>query len=285
MDRHAGEGGVFGIRRPILAADHPAGAAESVGRDQRDVHVTVEGPEPWEARRAVVEAALCLLELHPDQAHHAFGHGDVDVAADAVAQAVQQGGLDGGEGVMAGLHVGDHQPVVEGRGVGIDLARQHHVDAAEGMSDGGVGGAIGQRAALAETRDRTVDDLGVELRRRLVVQTQPGHRPGAEVLHDDVALLDQAPRQRQAGGRLEVEDDALLAGVVEGVDQADTVLVRRNLPHQVAAVARFDLDHLRAAVRQQARARRAGHHGGEVDDDDAFQRTLHHRAVQLSSFL
>jgi hypothetical protein len=142
----------------------------------------------------------------------------------------------------------------------------------------------GGASALAEPRDGAINHPRVDLRHGLVVETQPGHGPGAEVLHDDVALLAQAAREDQAGRRLEIEDDALLAGVVERIDQADTVLVRRNLSHQVAAVARFDLDHFGAAVGEQARARRAGHHGGEVDDDDPFQRTLH-RAVQLSSFL
>ena len=53
------------------------------------------------------------------------------------------------------------------------------------------------RAGLAEAADRAIDDVGTRPAHRLIVEAEALHRPGPEILDEDVA----GPRQREASSR------------------------------------------------------------------------------------
>src|SRR6202035_922170 len=103
------------------------------------------------------------------------------------------------------------------------------------------------------------------------------HDAGAEVLGDDVAVLDQPPRDLLALLGLEVEDKALLATVEQQEEEAIEVGVVHvpQPPRPVAMRRPLDLDHLGAEPRQHLRARRPRLVVGEIDDSDAVEGLAH----------
>src|SRR6266480_4303410 len=73
--------------------------------------------------------------------------------------------------------------------------------------------AVRLRPGLAEARDRAVDEPRVELRQGTVAQAELRHRPGTEVLEEDIALSHERRHDPAPLRRLEVQGDALLAPV------------------------------------------------------------------------
>ena len=66
----------------------------------------------------------------------------------------------------------------------------------------------------AEAADGNVDQAGVEGAQQRLVQPQPLHHAGAEVLDEDIGIARQAFCDRDPFWRLEVEDDGALVAVV-----------------------------------------------------------------------
>ena len=140
-------------------------------------------------------------------------------------------------------------------------------------------------AGLAEAGDRAVDDLGIDLLHRLVVDLEAVLHVGAVVLDDDVGLLGELHEDRVTFLALEVERDRLLVAMqvleVEAVARA---------AHGVGAAGfggLLDLDDLGAPVGELAHRRRAGAMRGQVEDQEIVQgqRDCRHRPILLSSCL
>ena len=84
-------------------------------------------------------------------------------------------------------------------------------------------------------------------------------------------ILDQPMDDPHRACGFQVEHEALLAGIELAEIGAVAVAKRRAQAH-LLAFRRFDLDHLGADIRQQARAVRAGQHDGEIQHADAAER-------------
>ena len=117
-------------------------------------------------------------------------------------------GLQGARGEVGQLHGRQG-----GRGVG------KHAGPAEVVEV--VAGAVGVRALGTEAGDRAVDD---PLRKVGGAEPEPLGDAGAKALEHDVGA--RAQRPREAGIRLEVADDRLLAGPESGVPR------RGDVPHR-----------------------------------------------------
>jgi hypothetical protein len=100
------------------------------------------------------------------------------------------------------------------------------------------------------------------------------HGAGAEVLHDDVGLLEQLLEDLALLVVLEVERDAFLAAIDRREIGRLAVDERPVGAGVVAALGRLDLDHPRAHLGHQQGAVGAGKDAREIDDDNARQRAF-----------
>ncbi len=102
---------------------------------------------------------------------------------------------------------------------------------AHALSDLVEAGPIGIGAGLAEAGNAAIDDLGIDLGERLVVDAEPALHVGAEILHHHVGLLHHALERREPFLGLEVERHAALVAV--------QVLEVRTLARAAHALAGF----------------------------------------------
>ena len=118
---------------------------------------------------------------------------------------------------------------------------------------------------MREAGHRAVDQRRVLLRRRLGADAEAVHDAGPEVLDHHVGAVDQALRDLEVAGRLEVEGDASLAALEEGVG--------RMLPARAAR--RVDVDDVGALVGEHDAGQRAGDVLAEIDNADTGEWTCH----------
>ena len=129
------------------------------------------------------------------------------------------------------------------------------------------------RAGAAEPGDAGIHQPGIDLRQRLVAQTQAVHDAGPEVLRHDVRRLRHAPEHRLALVRAQVQGDAALVAVQRQEAAGDVVgQARTHAPRVVAGAGPLDLDDVGAHVGQQHGAHGAGHDLRQVQHFDAGQR-------------
>ena len=131
------------------------------------------------------------------------------------------------------------------------------------------GGAV-VVGARQEALVRDVDQARIELRERGVAEAEPLHRPGLEVLAEDVGAGHQLEHDLPAARVLGVDRDALLVAVEQGEEAgagADEL-------SGVVAAERLDLDHLGAEVAEDDAAGGSHHHVGELDHPDAGERQV-----------
>ena len=156
------------------------------------------------------------------------------------------------------------------------LAGDRH-EPREALHDGVVAGPLAVRPGRAEAGDRAVDQPGVDGAQRLPAEPEVVHRPGLEVLDQDVAPSGEIEDQRLAPRVLEVDRDAPLASVdreeVRGL--AVGRAGRRPLPAVVSALRMLDLDHLGAVVAEDLGRERSRDDTREVDDPEVFERPGH----------
>ena len=217
-------------------------------------------------RGAVVdERAQCRVE-----------EADLDVATPAGAFSFGEGGRDADRGVEPGHHVGHGDAGAGGRPVG----RARHVhDPAHRLGEQVVAGDARRGALGAERADRAVDDAGVLGHDRGVVETERGHEPGSEVLHEYVGAQGELARHGEVVGVGEVEGDALLVAVdrevVGRLHAAGAVVPLRRPPRAglVAGAGPFDLHDLGPEIGQVHGRQRARQHAGEVGDEEPLEGT------------
>ena len=176
--------------------------------------------------------------------------------------------------MQPGGQVGDADA---GRGRRVLLATAEAGETGQRLDEQVLAGPPDVRAVLAVADAGAVHEPRVPLRERLVAQPEPLHDARPEVLDDDVGLVDQAKRDVDAVGRLEVEDDAALVPVVRDerdAHPADVGVLQRVAAHPVARRG-LDLDDLSPQVAEDLGGERALRELAEVHDDDACQRTGH----------
>jgi hypothetical protein len=260
------------VRVPGRAREIGKGAL--AGHRQHDVAVTgLDGPEHGPAGRRKGE--LGPLDLGKRHRQHAFQHRHVDELPTSRVSPLVKRGEEGAEGVGAAQNVGDEDAVVIRLGAAILVRQVCHVVPARRVHDRGVGRAAGRRTALAVARDGAVDQRRLHGGEGGIVQAQPLHDPWAEVLHQHVARphqpLDDVDRRRA----LQVEHDALLAGIELAEITADPLTQRRARAHQVA-FGRLDLDHGGPEIGEEPRTVGAGDGGGQVEDAQIVQDLVGH---------
>ena len=136
------------------------------------------------------------------------------------------------------------------------------------------------RSGLPVAGNRAVDQFGMRPRQRLVIEVEALHHAGAEILHQEIAGGDEAVHDLLRLGPLQVEHDALLAGVKLPERGRHAAAQRRAGAHHVALIG-LDLDHVGAEIGHHPGAIRAGDRGGEIHHAHAVQRACHHTAFPL----
>src|SRR5215472_11478726 len=204
-------------------------------------------------------------ELHPRQVQDGLLHRHLNELAVAGTAALHQCPENGDREVHAGARIPDIGAVDERRPVGF-----------AGDAHGPRGGlchrfetfepAIG--AVGAKAFDRGINGAGIEFPYRLIVEPQPLHDLGSEVLGDDVGLLYKTSRDFLALLGLQIDDSAALAAVKKQEEIAVDIRVIA-VPQAASAVAvgrALDLDHVCAEPGEYLGARWTGLVVGEVDD-------------------
>src|SRR3954465_986353 len=249
-----------------LAAHGPAGLAAAGGvAGARDevlellVRVLLERP---------VLQALLVAQLHATQVQDAAAHGDLDPLPAARVRALVQRRADRAEQVdrvagVADLGAGDDRwPVLES-------GRAHR--AAGRLGDVLVRLGVLERAG-AEALQRRVDQPRVELVEVLPGEAEAIHHAGAEVLHDDVGLVDQLAEDLLALVRLHVEGERPLVAVQHReVERVHVGQVAQLAAGDVPAAGLLDLDDVGSHPGQELRADRAGLHVRHVKDADTLE--------------
>src|SRR5439155_468659 len=124
-------------------------------------------------------------------------------------------------------------------------------DACERFEVDVVPGKVFVRTVLAEPGERTIDQLRVQHREGVVVRAETRHDPGPELLHEDVRVARELPEDLLAFGGLQVDREGTLAAVHHHERIGDVADDRWNGSHVVADFPVFDLDRVRAEVRDE----------------------------------
>src|SRR5262249_40117285 len=154
--------------------------------------------------------ALVVTELHAAKVHHSVHHGDFDVLAFPGFLGLPQGGKQTDCQMQSSAGVADLRAGYERRTVG-HAGRAHRT--AHRLRDVLIRLELGVRAARAEALDRAHDDLRIDLADFFPREAEAVEHAGPEVLHDDVALLQQVDEYLLALGRLHVDGDRALVAV------------------------------------------------------------------------
>ena len=194
---------------------------------------------------------------------HAVQLGDVDHLAHTGPVPVPDGREDGHGGHGAGPQVPVGLSHLYGGPLGVDYVPCEAGVAAHGLGDGGVSGAAGVGAVLAEAREGGVDYLGVGLLEDVVPEAEALHGARGEVLHHDVGDLDEVLEDLDAPGVLEVQGDVLLVHVQVVEDGAGPTVEGTPGHAPDGPPGGLDLDHLGPEVRE--------HHGTPGAEPDVAQ--------------
>ena len=151
----------------------------------------------------------------------------------------------------------------------------HAGEARERLDDRVVDGLVGERPLLAPAAHRNVDEVRLDGLEVLVVEAEPRHDAGAEVLHEDVRRAGEIEDHLPPSGRFGVHGNRALVAVVVHERRREVALPVPGAPHMVAAQGRFHLDDVRALVGENHRAVGASDHRREIDDAHAVKRPSH----------
>ncbi len=140
-----------------------------------------------------------------------------------------------------------------------------------------VTGHVAQRAVLPVAGDGAVNDGRVVRAHARVIGAEPRHDPGAKALDDDVGSRSQVHEGLHALGLLQIQLEAALVAVDEIENRGDARLVVGPALTRIVARARvFDLDDVRAHVRQVQTAHGAGEEPGQIQNADVGERLTAH---------
>jgi hypothetical protein len=206
-----------------------------------------------------------------EKAIAAFEQGSVDVLPLAAAFTPDDGAEDAVEGKERAADVGERHSGLRRRTAGV--AGDAH-DAAHRLRDQVEAGPFRPGPGLAEARDAGINEARVAGAERRVVDPEARRDARPIVLDDDVGAGGEPAEELETGGALQVQRDRALVAV--HVDEAEAVVALQLEAHRlarlVAAVRRFDLDHVGAHVAEQHAAEGPGHHLAEVENAEPAER-------------
>ena len=268
-----GEAGILGELRALHHREEPRPEIRGAHALQGEIAVADpvdEHARPWIA--VLLTSIQHRREGDAVRGHEGLEHRHVEAGALSAAGATKERAQDRGGGVGGREHVGGLQ--VRGARVRLVALLEVH-EPRDGVGDVGEGGAEPPGAALPESRDRAIDDVGLDLADGGVVAAEASGHAGREVLDEDVGVPGDVHDHRAPLGIGEIQRHALLAGVDAGEIGALVPAAGLELVHVVArlvAVARpLDLDDARPHVREQPGAVRAGQDTSEIQDEEARQ--------------
>ncbi len=129
------------------------------------------------------------------------------------------------------------------------------------------------RAGLPVARDARDHEARIRLPELLRREVPALERPGAEVLGQDVAVLDEAAEQLLTALGAEVQRHALLVARLHRPPERTALVARlAPLPQRIGLPRRLDLDHLGAHVPEQAAGEGPGEQHAELDDANTCER-------------
>jgi hypothetical protein len=236
-------------RRVVVAL----GAADLAGDGPRRPLEGVHADDRGQQRRAHHLAAAGLLALH-QRGQHAVG------------------------AVHAGQQVADRH--AHPLGVVRPGPGQRH-QAGLTLGDLVVAGAPTLGPVVAEAADRQLHQPRVQLGQHVGAEAEAGQRAGPEVLQQHVRTPQQLGEHRLVVVVLEVEGDRLLVAVggqeVRRLPVAGVRLHERRAPAAgvVPAAGVLHLDHPGAEVAEHHPGVRPGEGPGQVDDENAVERSTH----------
>ena len=134
--------------------------------------------------------------------------------------------------------------------------------------------AIALRPVLAVTRDRAIDEAGIEGAKPFVAEAETFHDAGPELLDEHIGAARKLEHAGLIGRFREIGDEAVLTTVEEGEKRAFAPEARRVAAHLLPAWL-LDLDHLGPGLGEDQRRQRTGEKGREIEDGDPGKR-LHH---------
>jgi hypothetical protein len=141
-----------------------------------------------------------------------------------------------------------------------------------------ISGAQPLRSGLAEGADAAIDQARIDLRQRLVADTELVHHAGAKILHHHVGFRRKALDDLDRFRLLQVQRQAALAAVDRLPSRRKPalgpLLVERGAAH-VLALAPLHLDDIGAEQAQLVAGVRPGEHLREVENSHAFERSGH----------
>src|ERR1700758_4497583 len=272
-DRRLGDeiGVGVGIALPAFAFEDPAGlAAAGVVASTR--HRLAE--RNAFAVLAVfgqrsVRQTLFVAQLDAGEVEHAVLHGAEHALSAAGVHALIERADDAERDVQPGAAIADLRAGDERRAVAEPRGRGR---AAGTLRDVLVDLAVFVRAR-AEALHRGHDHARISLVDVLPGEPHAVERAGPEVLHQHVAMLDQAVEDFLALGMLGVDGDRALVAVEHGeIEAVGAFDVTQLAARDVAAARPLDLDAVCAHIGEQLRAGWARLHVGEVEDAHAVER-------------
>ena len=204
---------------------------------------------------------------------------DLDVLAAPGPVALAQRGQYADRGEQTRQDVDEGHPDF-GRVVGVGAGDAHQP--AERLDQQVIAGEFAARAR-SECRDAAVHQSGVSPPNGGLVQAEPCHRPGAEVLYQNISTLGEASRHLQVRTVAQVEHDAALVAV-DAEEVGAFVIDERRSPHSgVVALGSFDLDDVGTQVTEGHGAKRSGQYPGEIDDPQRGKRRAPIRHLPTTS--
>ena len=190
-------------------------------------------------------------------------------AAGVVAR--QQCSEDAVGGEHAGGMVGDRDPHHLGL-VEVGHEAQH---AAQGLADGVEARLVAVGPVLPVSRDGAVDEPRVEGGKPLVVQAQLRARLRAEILQQDVGLLQQLEQDLLPLGLPQVQGQTPLVAVERPEARAVTLVQGIPAAVRVAPVRQFHLDDVAPEITEQTPAKGPGHMAAQVQRHGPLQCRVH----------
>ena len=198
-------------------------------------------------------------------------HRDLDELAAPGALAVEQGGERRIGGKQANRLVGDERGRVFRRATG-----------AHGVERGKAGRALNKVvigltmfifAAGAESGAVDVDDVRIDRLDRFVAEAEPVHAGEADIVEENVGILEQGRQGGLAVGRFNIEHYGAFIAIQGRIDRTEIAGGRGpGIAHHVARLAflaGLDLDHIGAEIPENQGREGAEHDRTHVDDLDA----------------
>jgi hypothetical protein len=195
---------------------------------------------------------------------HRLLHGDLDPLAAPGDIPMVERGQDPDRGVQPRARVADVDAWLERSPVALAGRAERPAD---GLGDHVEREKLAKWTFRCEAFDLRIDDARIDPGHLVVPEPETLDDARSEVLHEYVAVLDQAAQQRLAALVLQIARHAPFVGVEEHeVVRVDAGLVGRGMTSLLAMERLFDLDHVGAEPCEGLRARRAGFELREVDN-------------------